>query len=293
MAKNYAQELIKYFKGEQWTNFMNNHLLHENDEVYHAHIYCDSSVHPETMKKVLFNYFEAVGHPLTRRIDPVSPHPGQAGLHSIHPLGLPHFDMYLRGNEKVVFEEMPADAEEAEHGFNALSWGKNYQDDYLREKNYLFKTVGPREEKEIKAFFLGKQWKEMRQYVLDEDICHCHMNVEINFDPKILEIYAREALALMGWTVERVVPCVYDVHGAYTGKLVFLLGQPEEVFDIAWIYDPDVTIRRARKGWVFDLPGFDNFEAGPYAEVLEAANFRQLTEEELAPVYAYFDTLKK
>ncbi len=293
MVKDYAKGIIEYLESAHWKSFITEHLVHPDEEVYHAHIYCDTSVHPESMKKVMFAYFEAIGHPLTRRIDPVSPHPGQAGLHSVYPKGMAHFDLYMRWNESTVLEAMPCDAEEAEHGSNVLSWGKKYQDWYLGEKKYQFMTVGPREEQEIKDFFLGKQWKEMQTYVHDEEIPHVHMNVEINFDPKVLEIYAREALARMGWTVERVVPCVYDVKGTYTGKLVFLLGRPEEVFDIAWIYNPDVTIRRAQQGWIFDLPGFDLFRIDAYNKVLAEADFYHLTDGELAEISAYCDSLKK
>ena len=288
MKKNYTAEIIKYFKSNQWKNFMTNHLVHPDEEVYHAHIYCDSSVHPDSMRKVMFAYFDAIGHPLTRRIDPVSPKPGQAGLHSVYPENLPHFDMYMRFNPDVVFEAMPPKAKEAEHGQNALSWGKKYQDDYLAEKNYQFKTVGPAEDKIIENYFLGKHWKETLVNVLREEVVHCHSNVEINFDPKILEIAACKALAKIGWTVERVVPCVYDVHGVYTGKIVFLLGNPEEVFDICWKYNPEVVLCRAREGWVFPEAGFDNFMITPYLEVLKAADFYHLTDTELAEIVNSF-----
>ena len=128
MKKNYVQGVVDYFESTHWINFLENHLVHSDEEVYHAHIYCDTSIHPESMKKIIFAYFASIGHPLTRRIDPVSPHPGQAGLHSIYPRGMAHFDMFTRYNENVVLEEMPCDAPEAEHGQNALSWGKKYQD---------------------------------------------------------------------------------------------------------------------------------------------------------------------
>lgn len=286
MAQKHVDGLIKYFKDEHWRNFLENHLVHPDEEVYHAHIYNDTSVHPESLKKLMFLFFDAYGHPLTRRIDPVTPRDDQMGLHSVHPMDRPHFDMFTRFNPNVVFEPMPLDAKESEHGQNALSWGRKYQDDYLFEKKYFFKTVGPREEREIENYFLGKHWKETLVNVMRHDVAHCHSNVEINCDPKIIELFARKALAKIGWTVERVIPCVYDVHGVYTGKLVFLLGQPEEVFDIAWNYNPDVAIKRAAKGWVFDTPGFDNFMLQPYLDALAKAGDKMytLTDEEVAEV---------
>lgn len=288
MAKKHVEGVIQYFKGEQWNDFVNNHLVHPDEDVYHAHIYADSSVHPDSLKKIMFAYWDSVGKPLTRRIDPVSPKPGQAGLHSVYPEGLAHFDFYVRYNGDAVLEPMPKDAKEAEHGENTLSWGKIYQDNFLAEKKFQFKVVGPSEEKTIQNYFLGKHWKEILVNVLVPEIVHCHANVEINFDPKILEIYACQALAKVGWTVERVVPCVYDVHGVYTGKIVFLLGNPEEVFDICWKYNPDVVIRRAREGWVFPTPGFDNFMLAPYEKVLADGDFYVMTDEEVSEVIASF-----
>ena len=243
----------------------------------------------------MFLFFDAYGHPLTRRIDPVSPHPGQMGLHSVYPEGLPHFDMFTRFNPDVVFEPMPLGAKETEHGHNALSWGKIYQDEYVEDKKYFFKTVGPRDEREIENYFLGKHWKETLVNVMREDVAHCHSNVEIGCDPKIVELFARKALAKIGWTVERVVPCVYDVHGVYTGKLVFLLGQPEEVFNIAWVYNPDVMIQRATKGWVFDTPGFDNFLLAPYEEEIAKTGGKMynLTDAEVAAIGNEFKAMFK
>lgn len=293
MKSKYVEGVIQFLKSDFWNDFVDHHLQYPDEEVYHAHIYCDTCIHPLSLHQVMFSYFENIGHPLTRRIDPVSPHPGQAGLHTIYPVGYAHFDMFTRFKKDAVMEEMPCDAPEAEHGHNKLSWGKRYQDTYLATKGYRFKTVGPREEAEIKQFFLGKQWKEMQTHVLDDFYPHVHMNVEISFDPKILEIYACQALERMGWTVERVVPCVYDVHGVYTGKLVFVLGRPEEVFDIAWVYNPDVTIRRAQKGWIFDLPGFDLFSIEAYNKVLEEADFYTMTPEELKEVDNFCKTLEK
>ena len=295
MAQKHVDGIIEFLKSDFWNDFVDNHLQHPDEEVYHAHIYGDTCIHPESLKQVLSYYFDGIGHPLSRRIDPVSPHPGQVGLHTVYPRGYAHFDMFNRFNADVVLGPMPPEAPEAEHGHNALSWGKKYQDWYLGQKKYQFLTVGPREEAEIKEFFLGKQWKEMRSYVHEQSAVypHVHMNVEISFDPKILEIYAREALAKMGWTVERIVPCVYDVHGEYRGKLVFVLGNPEEVFDIAWLYNPNVVICRAQEGWIYDLPGFDLFSKENYNNVLNAGGFYTLTDDELKQIAAFCKTLEK
>ena len=44
---------------------------------------------------------------------------------------------------------------------------------------------------------------------------------------------------------------------------------PEKVFAVCWKYNPDVTIQRATKGWIFDTPGFDNWYIDMYNKVIE------------------------
>lgn len=259
MSEKHVQGVINYFKGDFWQNFINNHLQHRDDEVYHCHIYSDTCIHPDSLWRIMPAFWEAQGLPLVRRMDRISPKEDVVAMHSVTPADRPAFDFFMRYVPHKVLEEMPADDPHAEQGYNALSWGRRYQNDFLKSKGHEFKVLGPREEEEVRRFFMGKQWKECIAHVLDERVVHCHMNVEINFDPKILELFAREQLAKMGWTVERAVPSVYEVKKVYTGKIIFLLGHPEEVFDICWTYNPDVTIRRAPKGWQTEMKGFDLF----------------------------------
>ncbi|MGE4283557.1 MAG: hypothetical protein AB7G87_07505 [Clostridia bacterium] len=285
--KDYVQGIIDYFNGEQWTSFMNDHLTHEDEEVYHAHVYFDSSVHPKSLHPIMHAYFKAKGMPLDRIIDPQSPKVKVGGLHGIHPFGQQHFDWFFRFNADVVLASMPADIKEAEHGHNLLSWGKKYQDEFMSQ--FTFKTVGPREAKEIRDYFLSKHWKETLAFTVNPEVTHAHSNVEISFDPKIMELYASEALAKIGWTVEKVVPCVYDVNGTYTGKIVYLLGYPEKMFDICWKFNPDVTVRPAQEGWIFDTPGFDIWYYHMYNKVIEEGDFYELTQEEIDQVIASFN----
>jgi hypothetical protein len=44
----------------------------------------------------------------------------------------------------------------------------------------------------------------------------------------------------------------------YRGKITYSLAHPEEVFDISWKFNPEVTIRPSRETFVFDIdPEFD------------------------------------
>lgn len=292
MGKREVEGVIEYFRGEHWQNFIHNHLVHEKDDVYHAHIYTGTCIHPDPLRRIMAAFWEAEGLPLVRRMDPISPKPEVIAMHSVTPTDRPAFDFFMHYNPDIVLAPVPeADTAHNEQGHNALSWGRDYQNDFLATKAHQFKVVGPGEDAKIRKFFLGKQWKECIDHVLDERIVHCHMNVEISFDPKILELFAREALAKMGWTVERAVPSVYEVKKVYTGKIIFLLGHPEEVFDICWTYNPDVTIRRATKGWQTEEKGFDLFYVKRYYDEVEARkdDWYRMPDEEVGQVIASFN----
>jgi hypothetical protein len=287
MAKKHVQGVIDFFNSEFWNDFVDNHLRHPGEVVYHAHIYADTNIHPDSLFPITYAYWKAKGFPITRTIDPMSPKAHVGALHSIHPIGLPAFDFFYRFNKDVVFGPMPPELPEAEKGHNKLSWGKKYQDDFV--KQFDFKVVGEEEDEQIKAYFRTKHWKETIANVMNPQIMHCHANFEINFDPKIFELYTRQALAEIGWRVEKVVPCVYDVKGKYTGKNVFLVGYPEKVFDTTWKYNPNVVIRSAEEHFIHGRePGFDNWYRPQLDEILAADDFYKMTNEEISEVIGSF-----
>lgn len=286
--KQLVSGLVDYFNGEQWTTLMNKYLRMPGEEIYHAHIYVDASVHPDSLYKILVGYFNAIRWPLDRRIDLHSPKPNAVALHGLHPFGgAPHFDFVLRYNKDVVLAPMPKDAKEAEAGENLLGWGKSYQDDFVSQ--YKFKTVGPKDEQEIRNYFLTTHWKKILQHATDPTVSHSHGYVEINFDPKILELIANEALARIGWTVEKVVPCVFEVHGEYRAKICYMFGNPETVFDIGWVYNPDVVIKPVEEDWInTGTPGFDVWKVENYHKIVAASPFELLTDEEINEVISAF-----
>lgn len=287
MAQKHVQGIIDFFKGDFWNNFVTNHLHHPDDAVYHAHIYVDTSIHPDSMHPITYAYWKSKGLPIDRVIDPQAPKAHVAALHGVHPWGMPTYDYFFRFNKDAVIAPMPADCAEAENGHNQLSWGKKYQDNFLEQ--FKFKAVAQAEDEQIRAYFRSKHWKEVLEHVLDPNIMHCHANYVINFDPKVLELFAREELAKIGWRVEKVLPCVYDVHGSYTGKNVFLVGYPEKVFDMCWKYDPDTVIKVADTTWVYDeQAGFDLWYRPWYDEIIDTDDFYKLTDEEIAEVIASF-----
>lgn len=297
MRDNLVTGVVEYFRGPHWTDFMENHLIREyGEEVYHVHIYVDTMLHPESLSKLIDMYFKAIGRPLARGMDPQQQRKGVASIHGIHSIGCPHWEMIFRFNAGAVLGPMPTDCPEAEHGSNLLSWDRACIDDFLGQ--FRFRTVGPREDKVIQDYFLSKHWKDTLAVVMDPTVTHVHPNVEISFDPKILEIYMRQAMAKVGWTVDKAIPCIFDMktcvrdkhlaeddpRNRYIGKIGFLMGHPEKQFDIAWIFNPDVTIRPAEQEWIFDTPGFDVWRMKNYDAFLAENPYVTLSADEIAEI---------
>ncbi len=289
-SKEITQGLVKYFKSDQWQELM--HMLtQQEEEIYHIHMYWENRIEAQSLIRLMESYFANKGMSLDRKIDLTSPKPGVAGLHSVHPhdpeksLYIPAVDMYWIYNPNVIME--PASPANGEKGKNLVGWGKKYMDNYY--KQFDFKCVGPREEKEILKYLHSAHWKKTVRLVESGLYTHVHANLEINFDPWILKTLTIDVLKEMGWKVDHVIPCVYiGVNNDYQGKIVFLTAYPEEVWDFGWWYNPDVVIRPATlefsgyppedgdisfdvwtKKYLYELLGRDKYETLPDEQIEE------------------------
>jgi hypothetical protein len=288
-----VKEIVNYFKSDQWQEYVRQ-IKQTEEEIYHSHLFAWNSVAPESIDKLFTGFFERIGAPLDRKIDILTPGAeGVIAAHNVHPhhvnrpLYTPHMDWFWKYNPDVVIQ--PSDpAVFGEEGQNILAWGKTYMDNYL--KDFDFKCVGPREDREIENYFQSAHWKKGLRLIQDPLYNHYHINVEINFDPWILKGYAIEALKAVGYTVDHVVPCVYKGYqGKYQGKMVFLGAYPEEVYDIAWYYNPDVVIRPTSFEFSGDLPEDKDFRFNitsvKYRDELVARDkYRHLTDEQIEQV---------
>jgi len=156
-------------------------------------------------------------------------------------------------------------------------------------KKFDFKTVGPKEEREIYNYFQSSHWKKCLRLVEDPRSTHIHANVEINFHPWILKMFAMEALREIGWKMDHVIPCVYHIPTGYQGKIVFLTAYPEEVWDIAWGYNPDVVIRPAKNNFAGfppedGDPAFDVWTKSYLDELLGRNEYESLTDEQIEEI---------
>ena len=74
----------------------------------------------------------------------------------------------------------------------------------------------------------------------------------------------------------------------YMGKINYILGNPEKMFDFAWLYNPDVVIRPAVRGWAHDMPGFDVWYMTNYEKFVGQSPYVRLEPEEIARIVESF-----
>ncbi len=285
-----VRSLVDYFKTDQWEVLMNQ-LTQIDEELYHTHVYLQSNLDPYSICKLLAGYFERKQIPLDRKIDVLGTRPGRLAAHSVHPhdperaVVMPAIDFFWNFNSDVVLE--PSDPEKlGEEGTNIITWGKNFLDNHY--KQHEFKCVGPREEREIRKYFQSSHWKKGLRLVEDPAYEHVHINVEINFDPWILKVFAVEYLKEIGWKIDLAFPCVFHSPRGYIAKIIFLAAYPEEVFDIAWWYSPDVVIRPATFEFAKHPPegeiAYDVVTKQTRETTMSEADFQVLTDDQIEEV---------
>jgi hypothetical protein len=280
-------------------------ITQTDDPMLHIHIYVESSVHPDSLAKLLEGVHKLKGVPLDRGIQ-FSGVPGVGLTINTQPVDvktgrfLANYELFwfynpdgllapavLRPDIDVSQHPMYKEVQEG----NLYGWGKKFMDDYL--KQFDFKCVGPNEEMEIRRYFKTDHFKKWLRLMNDPIADHVHCNVEINFHPWILKMYAVEALEEVGLKVDWVIPNVFVVPpGKYQGKLIFLGAYPEWQHDICWDYNPDVVIRPTTKPFVGVRPAPDgdfSFDLNLHRDweaVLEAGEYLKLTDEEISEILA-------
>ena len=288
-----VNEISDYFKSPHWMDIIK---MWKNPEepIYHAHAFVYNQVDYKCLETIMEASLKNNGLTLDREIDHVGPGPGRAAIHGIHPASkgfMPLVDWFWEYRSDVVLQ--PMEAGKGECGKNFVGWGKAYMDEWFNQ--FKFKCVGYQEEEEIANWFKNsRQWKKLMYLVENfekEGITHVHCNTEINFDPKVLDMFAREEMKKIGWTICNATPCVYKVGDDYRGKITYSLAHPEEVFDITWKFNPDVTIRPSTETFVFpDDPQFDCWTLKMFEDTaLYAGEYIKLSDAE---IQAVIDSLK-
>ncbi len=299
--KETVKEVVKYLKSDQWHRFMQM-LTQTDDPMYHMHIYVENSIHPESLRKLFTAYHKLKGVGLDRGIQ-FSGLPGVGMFINVQPVDskthrfLANYELFWFYNPDVLIApaEVRPDADLDKTPLykdvqedNLWGWSKKFMDDYY--KQFDFKCVGPHEEAEIRAYFESDHFKKWIRLIDDSPADHVHCNVEINFDPGVLKMYAVEALEELGLKIDWVIPNVFRVPSGYRGKLIFLCADPEWQHDITWDYNPDVVIRPATKPFVgqripadgditFDFNLHSDFEAS-----LAEGKYVKLDDDEISEI---------
>jgi len=275
-----VQDVIAYFKGDQWRRMAA--ALEQDPEPRgtHAHIFVETCVHPNNIEELICGFFAQRGAPSARRIDYMAPRPGEMGsLHGVEPKGQPHFDFNFFYNPNVALAGSEGGAH-GESGCNLCIWNRRYINAFYAD--FPFRQVGEAEEEKIRQYFRSEHWHRGVEMSILPDTNHQHINAYTSVHPEVLRRFAEESLAAKGWEIYYTCPNVYLVNGRYTGKLVFMGKNPEAVYDLGWMFKPDVVLEPALDDWVFkNGKGYDTWTT-PMREPVMAQPYVRLTDGEVA-----------
>ena len=237
-------EIDKYFRSDHWTGSLDTMRRGRND-VLHAHIYCDSSLSPESVRNLISEYFSAKQIRLERKIGMLSHGKGLANIYYIQPEGMCHFEVFLRYNPDIVLEPMPLSA--ARGGSQFDFWDRDFMQKYYT--NFEFRKMSDNEKNLVRSYFQSQDWKQLYGVMAyeNERSVHCHCIVETSLHPEDILPIGKAALEARGWDVDRGVSVVFGVNGHDQGKITYLLRRPEIVLELEWEHNPDVIIEPAAK----------------------------------------------
>lgn len=279
------EEIIKstasYFASEQWKHFME--ILQKKDEpVYHIHIYVDTCLNPWCLLQVLKNYFAKIGHPIERKVEIFTSGQiaGSGTIHGVEPKGMTHFDMLFRYCDDAAIKPTPNRAENVEY------WGEKYMTWFMGQ--YDFKTeLTPEQEQEVEAYFQSDAWKAYCDLNESDKVVHIHANVETSVHPLVIRKYALKAMEKRGWEIEFSAPVAFAMRGLMHGKIVFGGKKPEKMFDIAWGYNPTVTLVPSTKYWLTtESPWYDARTMNEIPVMLQKYDWQLLSLAEMEEIAA-------
>jgi len=261
----WVEEVRSYFvESDHWRRLCA--ALQDSDpEGTHIHSYVETSVHPDSLEAIMVGYFAKRGWPSRRKIDHMAPKAGMGSLHGVEPTGKPHFDFQWFFKKDVGLRA----CEGGESGCNLLVWNRWYINQFYSQ--FPFRTVGSKEEKVLRDYFKSDHFLKGLEFPVMPTTNHMHINVHTSAHPDVINQFAQEAFAREGIETYYTCPNVYLVGGKYRGKLVFMGQKPEVVFDIGWLFTPDVVIEPAWETWIFEPnPGYDVWTSDMLADVMRA-----------------------
>ena len=276
---NLVTETRDYFHGSDHWRRLVAHLQEPDPHNAHVHGYVNTSIHPDSLEKILRDYFAQRGWPLVRPINRVSARPGILDLHGIEPKGKVHFELLWTYKADVGIR--PADG--VESGSNLLLWNRVYIEDFYR--SYRFRNVGPQAEEALSIYFESEHWLEGLEIAAQPNVPHMHINGETSLHPDEIGRRALRALGTKGWEVDYLCPNAFLLRDRYIGKIVFMGKKPKKVYDIGWKFNPDTIIKPTDHPWMFpDRVGYDVMTSEQFEAELGRHSYVKLTNEEVAAV---------
>ena len=271
-----ANEIQAYLRtSDHWRRLLA-YLQDPDPHNAHVHSYVYTSIHPESMEEILRRYFSKRGWPIDRTINKIRPRPGILQLHCIEPRDKVHFDLHLIHEEGVGIRP----AHGVERDSNLLLWNRFYMEEFYQR--FPFRRVGPKEEDACRRYFAFEHWQHGLEIAARPSVPHMHINVETSLHPETIGQFALEALGQKGWEIHYLCPNVYLLNGRYVGKVVFIGKQPEKVYDIGWLFNPDVILEPTKKAWLFpEHIGYDLMTSEQFEEELNQHPHVNLTTEEI------------
>jgi hypothetical protein len=251
IAPETVETVAAYFRSEHWGRVIEA-LQIDDEPVYHLHAYIETQIHPMSLEEVVKGYFAKIGRPVHRKIEIFTS--GQVAdsgsIHGIEPHGMPHFDLLWKWSADALIK--PADRPE-----NVEWWGASYMAGFYEK--YPFRTeVKAEAQAEIDAYFAGPAWTKYCELNEHRDVVHIHANVETSYHPDIIREAALKAMAARGWEIEEAVPVAFQMRGQMHGKIVFIGNVPEKIFDIAWCFNPAVSLIASTRYWLTtESPTYD------------------------------------
>lgn len=280
--KEFIKSTADYFKSEQWLNLMD--LLNKTDEaVHHVHIYIQTQINPMCIEQLMKEYFKKIGHGIERKIEIFTSGQeiGSGTIHGVEPKGLPHFDMIFSYSKDLPMQP-------AERKDNVEFWGDRYMEEF-HSKYYFKTTLTEKEEQEVEAYFNSKAFEEYCNLNESKEVVHIHANVETSIHPLLIREAALKAMAKRGWEIEHSVPVAFNMRGQMHGKVVFMGTKPEKMFDIAWGYNPTVTLIPSTKYWLTtDNPTYDARTMHQMPQLLKQDNYVWLSIAEIEEIASLF-----
>lgn len=237
------EAVASYFRSEHWKRAVE--VLSITDEpIYHAHVYIETQIHPMSLEEIVKGYFKKTGRPVHRKIEIFTS--GQVAdsgsIHGIEPEGMPHFDLLWKYSPSTILGPAPR-AENVEY------WGQTFMNEFYTK--YPFKQeLTAQLSADIDAYFESAAFKKYCELNEHPDVVHIHANVETSVHPDQIRAAALKAMRERGWDIEEAVPVAFQMRGQMHGKIVFIGNKPEKIFDIAWSFNPAVTLIPSTRYWL-------------------------------------------